>query len=195
MQRYPLILTLFMCLISACTPTTSPTVVVTNDDVMLEAQATQTAASVATPDTTTDAADTANDSNGISVTVTGATNLNFTQGTFLTSEQNDAIVLTLFADFQSTNTNVTINDLPYIDETPLTLSLANDDDPATPSAAFIDGRDEFVSYSDNLSGTLTIDSFSETMSGSLTFTAEDAEGNSVTVDATFSGVTIPEQGE
>lgn len=155
---------------------------------------------------TTDDSDTSSDSDsapvaqaeeGINATITGDTAFNIEDGTWLSSPDDGVIVLVFMQSMASMTTNVSIYNVPYPDSVPVTYDITSDSVEAEGITAWFEF--ENTRYGDNVSGTLTINSFDDTMSGTYSFTAErsdDAgETVSVSVEGSFSDVGVPDQGE
>ncbi|MEO1643628.1 MAG: hypothetical protein AAFR67_00470 [Chloroflexota bacterium] len=196
MLKRSLLILISIFFVVACTPTETDTPAQSSDDtdVTVTEEASSDDTTENTDDTSTD--DTAdNTPTGISVTITGDAELSFDGGVALSNTQSDtAMQFSFIQDFQSTGTNITLTGVPYVDSMPTTLELGSENRAGeTLTASFVDSRDDnFVAYSENVSGTLTIDTLDTTMTGVLSFTAEDTEGNSVTVEVTFDSISVPE---
>lgn len=134
---------------------------------------------------------------GINVTVTGDVEVNIEDGTWISSQDDGAIVMVFMQSMASMTTNASIYDVPYPDSVPVTYDLTS----ASIETEGVEAWFEFENtrYEDNVSGSITINTFDETMSGTYNFTAErtdDAgETVSVTVEGSFSDVPVPEQSE
>ena len=143
--------------------------------------------------TTTDGDSQATAAEGINATVTGDVEVTIEDGTHIVA-QDDGIILLVFMQSMATmTTGVTIDNLPYPESVPVTYDLVTEDG--------VTGEFEFENdpYTENISGSITIDTFDETMSGTYSFTAEytpaDGETRSVSVEGSFSDVNVPEQSE
>lgn len=195
MLKHGLLLLISAFIISACAPTDTDTPAQSSDDTDI-AVTEDTASDETTDDTNTDDAEvTDSEPTGINVTITGDSEMSFDDGVALSNVQSDtAMQFSFIQDFQSTGTNVTLTGVPYVDSMPATLELGSENRAGEIlTASFVDSRDEeFIAYAENVSGTLTIDTLDTTMTGVLSFTAEDGEGNTVSVEVTFDSVSVPE---
>lgn len=143
--------------------------------------------------TTTTDSDSQASAEGINVTVTGDAEVSIEDGTYISTTDDGIILLVFMQSMATMTTAVTIDNLPYPDSVPVIYDLV--------SEGGITGEFEFGNdpYAENVSGSITIDSFGETMSGTYSFTAEytptDGETQSVSVEGSFTDVNVPEQSE